>query len=515
MTNHVSVRCPAWTVTAATALLGALIAALAVAAPFTKVEESFNLQATHDILFHGADLDKYDHHEFPGVVPRTFLGPLLLAAAVSPLKWAMQLAGWPVDDVKWVMLHAVRITLGLAVTFSHGALARALARADGSRTTALAYLAFTATQFHGPFWASRPLPNVFALVLTNLAFARYLPWLQLRSSAAPMPAAVTWCWAFAGLVFRSELVLLAGPLYAYEVFGRRRHVGRLVATALVAGTATVATTLAVDSYFWRAAWTWPELAVLKFNTLDNQSHRWGTSPWHAYATRHVPALMLGALPWTFLAAVSGRSMKKWTRACLALATLYVAAYSFLPHKEARFVFYAVPLLNAAGAAAAVRVYPRARVVVGLALAASLAASLAVSLAMAAASAHNYPGGNAMRCLQSRAPACDRLVPRNATVHVDNLTAQTGAARFLERADGGIVYSKVEGLSLAERRARFDAMFVEATELTAAERASGVCFDGLTRVNPFAAARNLMRGEWRGLIEVAPAVCLVSNKQYRV
>merc|ERR1712232_853580 len=56
------------------------------AAPYTKVEESFNIQATHDILNYGVPWantsavlhDKFDHVAFPGSVPRTFVGALLL-----------------------------------------------------------------------------------------------------------------------------------------------------------------------------------------------------------------------------------------------------------------------------------------------------------------------------------------------------------------------------------------------------------------------------------------------------
>lgn len=61
--------------------------------PFTKVEESFNIQAAHDILKYGVPsvgnplpvLNQYDHVSFPGSVPRTFVGAVLLAGVAQPV----------------------------------------------------------------------------------------------------------------------------------------------------------------------------------------------------------------------------------------------------------------------------------------------------------------------------------------------------------------------------------------------------------------------------------------------
>lgn len=146
-------------------LLPALILTHLFVAPYTKVEESFTIQAAHDILVYGTPTHHvsariarvYDHSSFPGAVPRSFVGPVLLS-------------GWSQVVLAFVSFaHAqlvVRAVLGLfnaaCLVFFAGRLEQGLGKG-----VARWWILLTAAQFHIIFYASRTLPNMFAFGLSR------------------------------------------------------------------------------------------------------------------------------------------------------------------------------------------------------------------------------------------------------------------------------------------------------------------------------------------------------------
>jgi alpha-1,6-mannosyltransferase len=137
-----------------------------VVAPYTKVEESFNIQATHDILEYGFPTQKisaglratYDHIEFPGAVPRTFVGALALSGLSKPI---IAIVGQQHSQV------VARAVLGLFNAFALLKFNRSLVKAFGP-TTGRWYLALQASQFHVIYYASRTLPNMYAFGLSKI-----------------------------------------------------------------------------------------------------------------------------------------------------------------------------------------------------------------------------------------------------------------------------------------------------------------------------------------------------------
>lgn len=106
-------------------------------------------------------------------------------------------------------------------------------------------------------------------------------------------------------------------------------------------------TLLIDSFFWQEI-SWPELEVLLFNTYENRSSEWGTSPWHWYfsnalvkiLTGQVLLLICGVLSHSKRISIDVRVIH------ILFPTLsFMILYSFLPHKELRFLFPIVPGIN--------------------------------------------------------------------------------------------------------------------------------------------------------------------------
>eukprot|EP00040_Diaphanoeca_grandis_P028187 m.162173 g.162173 ORF g.162173 m.162173 type:complete len:488 (+) comp31265_c0_seq2:119-1582(+) len=418
--------------------------------PYTKVEESFGLQAMHDLLFHRDALQLYDHNMFPGVVPRTFIGPAVVALNAAPVVAAVQAAGFDnvqgEEPTKLYAQLAARGMLGLLVCIAFYKLQQSVSRMFGAEAAAMTAV-FSAVQFHLPFYLSRPLPNTFALALVLIAMSA---WMREKpnhtiSILAFVPAVV---------IFRAEIVVLLGFIMLLELASGRITFSRMLSFGITVGIGCLVLTVGVDSFFW-GRMLWPEGEVLYYNTVLNKSKDWGVLPFWWYFYSAIPKAMSASLALVPVAAFYDSRITK----LLAPVLAFVLAYSLLPHKELRFIIYVFPILNVAAGVGAVRLWRQKHflspilklVVVGL-----VVATLGSTFVFSGASQRNYPGAAALAKTHSfyRDVAS---VESPVKVHIAVPPAQTGISRFGESTSGRFHYSKAEDWTEFDHPALFDVM----------------------------------------------------------
>ncbi|KAF8339810.1 Alg9-like mannosyltransferase family-domain-containing protein [Cantharellus anzutake] len=402
-------------------LLYAVTALHVLLAPYTKVEESFNLHALHDVLMYGVSLEnlsKYDHFVFPGVVPRTFIGSLILATLVKPVLFFANELG--LLRSKSSIQVVARVVLGLVNAYGLTLVQRAVSRQFG-RKVGSAFLITSLTQFHLLFWMSRTLPNTFALFPVNIASSLLIrsspskPHVSLLALALLMAAAV---------IFRAELVLFLAPWALQLLLTRRNSLISLVATGISAGLAALFVTTRMDAYFWKQETLWPELAGVLFNVYEGKSADWGISPAHAYFFSLLPKLLMGGAPLSMI----GFLVDSRIRFILLPSLAFVTLISGLAHKEWRFIVYVVPIFNVAAARGISWLLARKgllRPFLTLVVAGLLFGNLSATVLLSVLSQNNYPGGEALHRLHNLADET------HARVYIDDYAAQSGASLFLQ------------------------------------------------------------------------------------
>ncbi|CAB4380417.1 unnamed protein product [Rhizophagus irregularis] len=372
--------------------------------PFTKVEESFNLQATHDILEYGISLEalkKYDHFEFPGVVPRTFVGPLVLSGVSLPF---IKIMNFIIPNLnKFISQYVVRLVLGLFNIYSLSRLRSSIEMSFGRRISK-AFGILSACQFHTIFWASRTLPNMFAFTLIILAFSYWISAITSSDSNKKLLSMIRYM-TFTIIIFRFEVALLLVPIAVLELWLGNLKLLDALKTGIFTSLWSLGLSLSVDSYFWQERWMWPEGYVYYFNIVLGKSSEWGVLPFHAYFTSFLPRLLLISLP-----------LSEW-----------------------RFIVYVVPIFNMCAAIGWIWVERKGSkfvfILINWIIILLLIMSFLASISMTLVSSENYPGGVALQKLH-------KIQNDYNNVHLDAYTAMTGASRFGQIRNDW-VYSKNE------------------------------------------------------------------------
>lgn len=251
-----------------------------------------------------------------------------------------------------------------------------------------------------------------------------------------------WTSAFAIIIFRAELCILLGLILLLELVTRRLSLLIGFCHAALAGISALALTVSVDSMFWRR-YLWPEGEVLWYNTIQNKSSNWGTSPFLWYFYSVLPRCLLFGLILVPLGL--WRDRRTWTLAAPCVG--FVFLYSFLPHKELRFIIYVIPVFNAVAACGLSFINKneakwRSFVSLGIKLitVGGLLSNCLVTGLLLLISHNNYPGGVALQRLH-------KLLDNDTEpchVHISVAAAQTGISRFGE-VNPLWRYSKTEGL----------------------------------------------------------------------
>ena len=444
------------------ATLIALVSFHLVISPFTKVEESFNIQAIHDILKFGIfpleTIDNYDHKQFPGVVPRTFLGSLVVAGLAKPIlllssAFGFEIEGYELQKLVRAVLGLVNVLMLIRLRDSINKITFSDKKSKRKGLIGFWYTTLLLSQFHLLYYSSRTLPNFIALPFVNFSLSKII---QGDLSG------LTWL-AFTGIVFRLEVGLfgLIIAIVSSLGFGQSNIFGNIIYLAM--GTLLGGfSSFCIDSYFWGRPLI-PEIDSFIFNIVQGKSTEWGTEPWDTYFKKYLfqlfrpPVILMLAIPGLINDPANDgtkfgdkKSVPHPARYSLRIlfisSILFIAAMSFQPHKEWRFIVYTIPIFTLQAANGVTKICQKwglsvLNKVLIFIIGANVIISSLLSLHMGYISSFNYPGGDALQFTNNY--ILENYKNETVSVHMDVPACMTGITRFGELDGKFASYDKSE------------------------------------------------------------------------
>ncbi|OWB75551.1 hypothetical protein B5S31_g5465 [[Candida] boidinii] len=446
-----------------------------IISPYTKVEESFNIQAIHDLIkYDFEEIDKFDHITFPGVVKRSFIGSLLISTLTKILlpisknklfSLVISYEDSEILDITQLNLQILsRFILGLLNGLALIALKNSVINACNkrSRTIGFWYGLLQLSQFHIFYYSSRTLPNFIALPFVNFALSKFIIG-DLEICFLIL--------SFTGIIFRIEILIFTGILFLISYCNKQIKFINGLKYLIIGGIIGLISTFFIDSFFWKVEWTIPELESFYYNVIEGKSSNWGTEPWYYYLTFYLPKLflknpvvLLTILPGFFFDFVNFRV---GTIKSISISSiLFVLIMSLQPHKEWRFIIYAIPGLTLSSANTTVKIIGELRNIKFLQKIFKIIVILVclfnilLSLFMGYIFSFNYPGGEAINKLNLRLNLIDKefnpllmtqYQGNEIKVHMDVYSCMTGITLFNEIDEEflqniKIIYDKTEDIN---------------------------------------------------------------------
>ncbi|XP_069127470.1 GPI mannosyltransferase 3-like [Argopecten irradians] len=182
------------------------------------------------------------------------------------------------------------------------------------------------------YCCTRTLSNCMETVLVTMALY-YFPWPNIKGSSVPKFVAL----ASMSVLIRPTAVVIWILMCSWHLQTNQHTLYRDLKHYFIIGSVCFLISTFLDSAY-HGDWILVHYNFLQFNVLHGGGSIYGTHPWHWYITQGYPVLMTTHLLPFILGAYKAKN-----KVLLFLIIWTIFAYSFIAHKEFRFLMPILPL----------------------------------------------------------------------------------------------------------------------------------------------------------------------------